>query len=311
MKIFDPPDRHRRWAIILAGGEERRPLPHGRRLSGRIVPRQFSRIIGAKSLLEQSFERLRLLVDPEHTLTALTLSHERHYAAMTANLSPRQLVVQPANRGTAPAILYSLLRLSVRAPDAPVALIPSDHYVSDDRLFMRYVQRAFCAVERHGELIVLLGIPPETAETSYGWIDPAAHPIPTTLYPVYKVRAFWEKPAASFARQLFARGCLWNSFVVVARVQILIQAFEDKLPQLSHAFLRILPALETEYEPKALKQLYLGLPPASFSRGILANPGPNLAVLPVLGLHWSDLGNARRVMEMLCRVQTNRGCTNG
>ncbi len=251
------------------------------------------------------------MVDPEHTLISLTQTHERHYAPVVANLSPRQLVIQPANRGTAPAILYSLLRLSVRAPNASVALIPSDHYVSDDRLFMRYVQRAFGAVERHGELIILLGIPPETAETSYGWIEPAEHPLLTTVYPIYKVRAFWEKPHSSWARELLARGCLWNSFVVVARVQTLLQAFEDRLPQLNYAFLRILPALETQYEAQALTRLYLGLAPANFSRRILADPRPNLAVLPVLGLHWSDLGNARRVMEVLCRVQTSRGYANG
>jgi len=296
-----------RWAIILAGGDGRRLSSYTRQLTGRPTPKQFCRLIGRKSLLQQTMERLSLIVDPEHTLMALTRTHERHYAPLIADLSARQLVIQPANRDTAPAILYCLLRLSVRSPQASVALIPSDHYVSDDRLFMRHVERAFRAVHRQGDLIVLLGIPPEAAETGYGWIEPASDSL-STVNPIYPVRGFWEKPTASFARELFARRCLWNSFVVVARVQTLLHVFEDRLPQLSHAFIRVLPALETEYERQAIERLYFRLQPANFSQRILASAGVNLVVLPVLGLQWSDLGDARRVMETLCRVQRNGGC---
>jgi mannose-1-phosphate guanylyltransferase len=303
------PDRSR-WAIILAGGDGRRLSSYTRRLTGRPTPKQFCRLICKKSLLQETMERLSLIVDTEHTLTALTRTHERHYAPLIADRSPRQLVIQPANRDTAPAILYCLLRLSLRSPQGSVALIPSDHYVSDDRLFMRHVERAFRAVRRQSDLIVLLGIPPEAAETGYGWIEPASHPI-STMNPVYPVRGFWEKPDASFARELFARGCLWNSFVVVARVRTLLQVFEDKLPQLSHAFVRVLPALETEYERQAIERLYIGLQPANFSQRILANSGLNLVVLPVLGLQWSDLGDARRVMDILCRLHHNRSCGDG
>lgn len=299
-----------RWAIILAGGDGRRLSCYTRQLTGQPTPKQFCRLIGSQSLLHQTMERLSLIVDPEHTLTALTRTHERYYVPLVAGICPRQLVIQPANRDTAPAILYCLLRLSLRSPQASVALIPSDHYVSDDQLFMRHVERAFCAVHRQSNLIVLLGIPPETAETGYGWIEPAVHPLSATN-PVYPVRGFWEKPSVALAGELFARRCLWNSFVVVARVQTLLHVFEDKLPQLTRAFLRLLPALETEYEPQAMERLYLGLQPTNFSQRILADSGPNLAVLPVSGLQWSDLGDARRVMETLCRVQNNRGRSDG
>jgi mannose-1-phosphate guanylyltransferase len=306
---FSDPDRNQ-WAIILAGGDGRRLSSYTRQLTGRPTPKQFCRLIGRTSLLQQTMERLSLIVDPEHTLTALTRTHEQYYAPLIANLCPRQLVIQPANRDTAPAILYCLLRLSLRSPQASVALIPSDHYVSDDRLFMRHVQRAFRAVHRQSDLIVLLGIPPETAETGYGWIEPAPEPI-SAADPLYPVGGFWEKPSAAFARELFARRCLWNSFVVVARVQTLLQVFEDKLPHLSHAFVRVLPALETEYEFQVIERLYCRLQPANFSQRILAHSGPNLVVLPVGGLQWSDLGDARRVMETLCRVRADGGRGDG
>jgi mannose-1-phosphate guanylyltransferase len=296
-----------RWAMILAGGDGRRLSSYTRQLTRKAVPKQFCRLIGRKNLLQQTIERLSLIVNIEHTLVALTRTHEEYYAPIVEGLSPRQLVIQPVNRDTAPAILYCLLRLSVRSPQALVALIPSDHYVSDDALFMKHVDHAFREVQRQSDLIILLGIPPTAAETSYGWIEPG--PSPLSAAPVYPVRAFYEKPSPPIARELYARRCLWNSFVVVARVQTLLDVFEHKLPHLTHAFVQILPALETKHEARTVENLYRHLLSTNFSRRILANTGLNLGVLPVFGLRWSDLGDARRVMETLCQLQMmKRNC---
>ncbi len=255
-------------------------------------------------------ERVSLIVDSQHTLTALTRSHEQYYAPTVTHLPPRQLVVQPANRGTAPAITYSLLRLSIRAPKALVALIPSDHYISDDRLFMRHVERAFQAVDSQHDLIVLLGIPPDSPEKDYGWIEPAARGIPVDKS-IYPVQGFWEKPSPEFARQLMARGCFWNTFVTVARAETLLRVIEETTPALYHTFSAMLPALETEYEARATQSLYARLQPNDFSRNVLSKLKSNLAVLPVPELAWSDLGDARRVMDTLSRIQMKRQYGHG
>jgi len=83
-------------------------------------------------------------------------------------------VVQPINRSTAPAILYALTRLKRMAPDCSIALFPSDHFVDDDREFMRHVDAAFRAVDARPEKIVLLGVEPTRADPQYGWIEPGA-----------------------------------------------------------------------------------------------------------------------------------------
>jgi len=80
--------------------------------------------------------------------------------------------VQPENCGTAPAILYSLMRLTKVSPDAMVAFFPSDHYFSDDEGFMTHVDFAFDTVRMNPESVVLLGIEAEKPETAYGWIEP-------------------------------------------------------------------------------------------------------------------------------------------
>jgi hypothetical protein len=79
MDIFDL--NRKRWAVILAGGEGRRLSFYTRQLSGRAIPKQFCRVIGRTSLLQQTMERVSLIVDSQHPLTALTRSHEQYLYA--------------------------------------------------------------------------------------------------------------------------------------------------------------------------------------------------------------------------------------
>ena len=109
---------------------------------------------------------------------------------------PGRQVVQPANRGTAAAILYAVLTVRNLAGDVPVAVFPTDHEVSDDRAFMRHVQHAIEAARLFPEHVVVLGIQPSRAEPEYGWIQPAPKPLPVNGTAVHRIHRFWEKPGA-------------------------------------------------------------------------------------------------------------------
>ena len=163
-----------RAAVILAGGEGSRLRSLTRRIMGRDVPKQFCPVLGKETLLEQTLRRASLSVEARAISVVVTRSHEPFYSPLARDIPARNLVVQPQNRGTAPAILYSLVRLAELAPRAQVAIFPSDHFVNDDREFMRHVDMAFAAVRSRPELTVLLGIQPESPETGYGWIEPAS-----------------------------------------------------------------------------------------------------------------------------------------
>src|SRR5206468_1473140 len=76
-----------------------------RRLTGDERPKQFCRLIGDDTLLEQTRRRARVLIAPERLLTVVTRHHERFYLPALADAPPRSIIVQPENRGTAPAEL--------------------------------------------------------------------------------------------------------------------------------------------------------------------------------------------------------------
>jgi mannose-1-phosphate guanylyltransferase len=294
-RLLDRPGDER-WGLVLAGGQGVRLRELTRRVAGDDRPKQFCRLLGEETLVERTRRRAALEIAPARILVSLMRGHERFYRPLIAGMPAHCAIVQPMDRGTTPAILHGVLRVARMAPMSPVAIFPSDHYVSDDRLFMQHVANAYRAVEDRPDLIVLLGLTPETPEPAYGWIEPAEAIDGTALF---RVRRFWEKPSADLAHVLMARGCLWNSFVIVARVPALLSAIRQAAPALYGALAAVPETLGRPTEVGTLQRLYERLEPSNFSEVVLASRPANLAVLPVTGVHWSDWGQPERVMATL------------
>ena len=290
-----------RWAIVLAGGEGQRLRPLLRGLGVSDAPKQFCRLIGSETLLEQTWRRVSLGVPASRTLTVLCRSHEQHFAPFVAGLSPSNVAIQPDNRGTAPALLYGLLRIARLDPSAVVALFPSDHYVEDEVRFMARVEQAYEAVARNRELAVLLGMKPTEFQEGYGWIEPG-HPAGDPELEIFKVRRFWEKPERELARTLFQCGSLWNTFVIVAPLLTLMTLIMKALPELYTAFARLAPRMGTWREAHSLDALYSRLASYDFSHQVLVRHPEMLAVMPLSNVGWCDLGEPNRLFEVAGRL---------
>ena len=291
-----------RWAVILAGGDGTRLQSMTRAISGDNRPKQFVPVIGGSTLLNQTRQRVALSIEPRRTLIVVTQKHRRFYEPLAHEISPTLLVEQPVNRGTAPAILYALLRVASKSPKAVVALFPSDHFFADDEEFMSHIDVAVDAVEIQPATVMLLGITPTTPETEYGWIEPQPSILASAQKSITRVRKFWEKPSLNLATSLMQRGCLWNSFVMVGCVDALLKMTRAAMPELYTALAAITPTFETANEHKALAALYSSIDDSNFSHQVLAVRPEDLMVMRVGEVGWSDLGEPNRVLSALARI---------
>lgn len=293
-----------RCAVILAGGDGTRLRAFTRRITGDERPKQFCPIFGGKTLLDQTRDRVAASVARDKTFVVLTESHERFYSPL-AKTRPQldKLLIQPANKGTAPAILYSLVRIASISPKATVAIFPSDHYFADDVKFASYVEAGFNAARR-SSTVTLLGITPEGPEIEYGWIEPYPSILGIMDGSVSRVQRFWEKPSIGLARKLMERGCLWNSFVMIGRVDVFLKMTKCALPQTTAAFEKISPSMGTLRERSQIRDLYSSLPEINFSHEVLSMRPDSLSVMKVDGVGWSDLGEPSRVLTTLGRIGT-------
>ena len=291
-----------RWGVILAGGDGVRLRPLTRFISGDDRPKQFCRLFGAKTLLDQTRSRIRSSISRERTVVILTGSHERFYAQELGDIARSRMIVQPENRGTLPAILCALLRIVRLDEDASVAFFPSDHHYADEKKFIKGVESAFAIAHTDPDAVILFGVPARHAEVAYGWIEPDVSPsdaLKDSDNPLPRVRRFWEKPSESEAQTLLERGCLWNTFVMAGRVRAFLALIQQAAPELYDLFASAPLHKHSETAAEALAAVYSRIGAVDFSTQVLATQPDRLTVLSLGDVGWSDLGDPQRVVSTL------------
>ena len=208
--------------------------------------------------------------------------------------------MQPADRGTAAAILLAAHWISWRSPESVVAVFPSDHFIQGEAAFMSHVRAVAACVRRAPDRVVLLGAAPTDPEPQYGWIERGARVGRVGGEPLWRVRGFIEKPSPEAARRARDRGDLWNTFVMVGAVGTLLRLGREALPVLSERLAALEPVNGTSDEPAAVAHAYAGVPKADFCREVF-QPYPSALSVSRLPrrIRWWDWGTTERVIASL------------
>jgi len=287
--------RERRWCVVLAGGDGARLRGLTRFAFGDDRPKQFCPLLGKDTLLQEARQRAERSISPDHILYSLTRTHQNYYLRDLGD-RPCQRVVQPCNKGTAPAILYTLLHIARMDPDAVVAILPSDHYYSREDAFTAALESAFAIAEEGPRSIVLLGAQPTGPEVEYGWIELGDVVGPRNG--VLRVTQFHEKPPLPIAKHLFGSGSLWNTFVMVGHINAFFDLALASVPGLLQA-LRSAPSFATADCEKGIAEIYDRIDRTDFSKQVLSPGATRLLTLRLGDVEWSDLGDPDRVINAL------------
>src|SRR6185436_12877295 len=153
------------YGLILAGGRGTRFWPSSRQATAK----QVLRLFGDRSLIQQTVDRLRPVLPPER-VWILTNHHLRaEIVRQLPEVPARQILAEPAQRNTAPAIGLAAQILSGIDADSVMGVFPADHVIGKPRPFLQLLRSAVRAAGV-GKIVVL-GIQPRWPETGYGYIE--------------------------------------------------------------------------------------------------------------------------------------------
>jgi mannose-1-phosphate guanylyltransferase len=273
---------------------------------GRHLPKQYCAFKGTRTMIEHTMTRAVDAVGSEKIVTVIGSGHWRHLDEPRRLEIPGRIVEQPENRETGPGLFLGLSRVMASDPEALVAVLPSDHYVSSRRRLATHLRRAFALAGRLSESIVLLGVRPDRPETDYGWIETGG-PCWDLPWPARPVARFHEKPHPQAAENMMRWGFLWNTMVMVGRVRAFWELGKRNHPAMMERFEALRASLAQargagEEDPELLAELYRGMPAVNFSKDLLEKEPGACVSLPLEGLEWCDWGRPERVLETLSKL---------
>ena len=295
-------DRNHVWSIVLAGGEGKRLSPFVRRWLGRHRPKQYCTFVGSRSLFQHTIDRADIVTAPERRVTIAARRHRPEMLIQMGDRSLGELIFQPDDHGTAAGLFLALSYIRDRESDATVIVYPSDHFVFPENMFVAAVSKAVVAAKELPGRLILLGVAPEGPESDYGWIQPGATRGVKGGHFLRHINQFAEKPRHEEAKRLMAEGGLWNTLVMIGKVETLWNLGGQVMPELMFLFEWLRRVKNTSREGEVLDTIYRIMPSRDISLHLLQSIQERLLVMELRELLWSDWGRPQRIVDTLRRI---------
>lgn len=296
--------------VIMAGGRGERLWPRSRRQ----CPKQLLNLVGERSLLQQSVERIRSLTDDDRIYAVTNIDYAEQVREQLLMLPKENILIEPEGRNTAPCVGLAALYIQNRYPEEePVAVfLPSDNLVHNPEE-IRNAILAGLKYTQQADRGVIFGMWPTQPETGYGYIRLGEKLGERDGAIFHEVKSFKEKPDRITAlKYLESKEFLWNAGIFVWKVNKLWKEIKTYLPELALGLEKLRPCLGTEAEFVKLAEIYPTLPSISVDYGILEK-SRDLAVVPT-DFGWDDLGNWSSLGRFFPQDQNGnrvRGCFTG
>lgn len=270
----------------MAGGVGSRFWP----LSTQKYPKQFQDILGiGRTMIQQTYDRIEKIV-PVENIYVIT---NKEYIALTEDQLPEikkeNIVGEPMMKNTAACNIYMAKKIADKNPNANIIVLPADHLILKENIFLKKAELAFNLAEKN-DFLITLGIKPSRPDTGYGYIQF----VEKKKSEFFKVKTFTEKPDLEIAKTFLESGdFLWNAGIFVWNVKSILTAFDTFLPEMTQNFASC--EYNSKEEEYCIDLIYPKVNKISIDNGILEK-AQNVYVIPA-DLGWSDLGTWTSIYE--------------
>ncbi len=309
-------------AVVIAGGSGTRFWP----VSTADRPKQFLPLLGRRTLLQSTVDRLEGLVPPERTIIVTAARFAAEVQAQLPHIPAANIIGEPQGRDTAAAIALAAIVCRRRFGNPVMVVLPADHVIEPAEAFHRAVRSA-AAASRHGRRLYTFGITPAYPATGYGYLragervpaprEPGGEPAPSgegggraaRAVPTgdaaqsddlqhFRVAEFREKPSRDAAAQYVASGdYYWNSGMFVWAADTLLSAVERHLPEHARRLFPLEAYVDTPAWEEQLAAAFGRVPKISVDYGIMEKADDVYMI--AAPFRWSDVGGWAALADFL------------
>ncbi len=291
------------YIVIMAGGSGTRLWP----ISRSNLPKQLHNFGSEKSLIQETYERVKDLVPADHIYISLISSILKTSQKQLPAVPKENFIVEPEGKNTAPSIALVAATIYKRDPKGIVITLASDHVINKLSNFREAVKRAFAFVEKNPDYFTTVGIEPDKPDTGLGYIK-VGRKFENSV--CHRVDQFVEKPNIIKAKQYLKSGkYLWNASYFIWRADKLLEIYEKYAPEIYKVTEKILAVLESPSAQRKIDVIYQEMPKEPIDTAI-AEKVADIAVVPA-DLGWSDIGSWSTLYDLLASKVGNHTVSQG
>jgi len=272
------------YAVVMAGGRGERFWP----LSSETLSKPFLPLLGEKTMIQETVERITPLIPKERILIVLSRDLLSIARKQLPEMPEKNFVLEPFGRDTAACIGLASLYVEKMDKDASVVVLAADHLIKGKEAFFKTVTNAFTFI-RKNDYITTIGIKPTHPETGYGYIEPGEKVGSRNSESFYRVARFIEKPTQSMAdHYLKTDRYYWNSGMFMWRNATIQKSLSLYMPELWSGLMHIKQSLGSTEEIKVIEREFAKFKRISIDYGVLEKT-PQVVVVPA-SFGWDDVG---------------------
>ncbi|URZ03534.1 mannose-1-phosphate guanylyltransferase [Clostridium felsineum] len=289
-------------ALIMAGGRGERFWP----LSTDEKPKQFLQLLGDKTMIQMTVERLEDLIDIERIFVVTGERYVDILREQLPKLPKRNIIVEPVGRNTAPCIALSAFVINKYYGDASIVVLPSDHLIVHEDKLLNTIKAAEEFVSKNDASIVTLGMEPTRPETGYGYIESGEISKKINQFEIKKVNKFVEKPDKEKAeRYVEAGNFLWNGGMFIWKCSTILKLTEKYLNKTYNILKNVMDVGKDKFQI-VLKKEYEKVENISVDYGIMEK-ADSIYVIPC-DFGWDDIGTWYAVERYRDKDEDNNVC---
>lgn len=298
-----------RIIVIMAGGSGTRLWP----LSRKNQPKQFHAFLSEKTLLEETFDRAKLVVPEDAIFISTNGSYRKKIREILPNFPDKRLILEPSPKGTAPAIGLVSAVIGSEFPNAVIATIASDHAIENEEAFADSLKTAFSAAETDRDKLVVIGINPTSPDSGLGYIRMGKHYSKPSGRDIFFVDEFKEKPDRETAKSYLSDWrYLWNAGYFIFPAKTMLEWINMYAPDLASITNAIAAhAKKSELTDMKLSALYENAPNQAIEPVIVEKLPPESRIVVPAPMRWSDIGSWGSLYEFFSTRQGKDSVLSG